>query len=72
MKGFIKSFNISTLFAVIFALLGTIFLIFAMDGIAIALSFFTKLLFFLSFICFAIAIVFYILKKKVKIKITEK
>ncbi len=72
MKWFIQSLNLFLLFSIIFFLMGILLFLWAFDGMAIAVPFFTKVFFVLSFICFILSVVFFIFKKNVKVKIEEK
>jgi hypothetical protein len=74
MKWEIKSLDIFFVFAIISLLLAIMFFIFGYSGIvvAVAVPFFTKVFFFLSFVCFILAIIFFLLKKKVQVKIEDK
>ncbi len=61
------------LWAALFFVLGVALGILAIGGIAIAISFFTKVLFLLSLICFLTSFVFIIVEKiQVREKKTEK
>lgn len=51
------------LWAILFLIIAIVLGILAFGGIAIAVSFFTKVLFLLSFICFFIALIFVIIEK---------
>jgi len=63
----VKASSILLLWAIIFALIGVILLIFSFSGIAIAVTLFTKILFVLSFVCFLISGLLYFFKKEVKV-----
>lgn len=51
------------LWAILFLVLAIILGVFAFGGIAIAISFFTKVLFFLSLVCFLISLILIIIEK---------
>ena len=72
MKGLIASLNIFILISIIFFLSGIILFFFGLSGMAIAIPFFSKVTIMLSLACFLLGIVFYLLKKRVKVKIEEK
>lgn len=57
------------LWAILFLFVAIVLFIVAFGGVAIAISFFTKILFFISFLCFLIALILMILEK---IKTKEK
>jgi len=51
------------LWAILFLVVAIILGVSAFGGVAIAVSFFTKVLFFLSFICFLISLILMIMEK---------
>jgi len=55
--------------AILFLLVAIMLGAFAFSGVVIAISFFTKILFFASFVCFLISLILIILEK---MKIKEK
>lgn len=51
------------LWAILFLVIAITLGVLAFGGIAIAVSFFTKILFFISFICFLIALILIVIEK---------
>lgn len=51
------------LWAILFFILAIVLGIMAFGGIAVAISFFTKLLFFLAFVCFLISLILMIVER---------
>ncbi len=60
------------LWAILFLIIAIVLGFFAFGGIAVAVSFLTKVLFLLSFICFLVALVLILMEKMHSKKITIK
>lgn len=59
--------NLMTLFSALFLLGGILFGILAASGVVIVVSFMFKIFAVLSFICFALAVILFFFRKKIKV-----